>query len=262
MSHRFFRYRVMLAGLSALFGVLAAGSPALAQSGNPDLDRIGRGRRYLYSLELGYSHFFPYQRIFESSYGNVNPGAVVRFGILAPRLVAQTFGQGHKDMGSLQFSLGAGYSYSERKNVSVLPDLKDRIHGIPLDLTVSYHARYSERQWLWPSFGVGPDFDIYINKVDLPSQPSLAGTTKGMKYGWHAEVQLNLSLNRFDRYAATTARRTGLHDTSIFARGRWRNASAPGGGRITDPVTGTTIRGEGIRFTGWVVDGGISFLFR
>jgi len=138
----------------------------------------------------------------------------------------------------------------------VLPDLKDRIHSIPVDLTLAYHMRYSPKQWIWPAIGVGPDFDIYINKVSDKTHPALNDTTKGMKYGWHVEAQLTASMNRFDRHAASTARRTGLSDTFLFTRVRWRMAQTPSG----KATAGTS--SEGIRFTGWVLDGGIGFQFR
>ncbi len=239
--------------------LLIAGLPkvSLAQmTGNPDLDRLGRGRKYFWSVEAGYSHFFPQQSIYRDNYGLVNPGAIVRAGIGSHTIIRDMLGLDRKETGALQFSIGAGYNYSSRKDITALPDLEDRIHSIPLDVTLTYHARYSPKQWVWPSFGAGADFDIFVHKVSSKSVSALDDTTKGMKYGWHAEAQLNLSLNRFDRYASTTSRRAGLTNTIVFGRGRWRSSQTPGG------AGGPGISTEGIRFTGWLIDTGIGFHFR
>ncbi len=246
--------RLLLAiGVWALLGPAAAFADV---RDGVDVGRVGRGRKYNLLVEAGFSNFIPSQKIYSDNYGALNPGATLRLGISSASILRDAFGLYKSEGGVLQFSLGAGYNYSSREKYPVLPDLKDKIHSIPLDLTLAYHMRYSPKQWIWPSIGAGPDFDIYVNKVTDASHPALNDTTKGMKYGWHVETQLNVSMNRFDRHAASTARRTGLSDTFLFTRARWRMAQTPGG----KAVAGTS--SEGIRFTGWLLDAGIGFQFR
>lgn len=245
--------RLLVAFSVILFAPIAAQADL---SDSTDVGRLGQGKKFHWVAEAAYSHFFPRQKIYSDNYGNMNPGGTARFGISSSSLLRDALGLYRKEGGTIQFTLGTGYNYSSRNGQPALPDLDDHIHSIPIDLTLTYHARYSRRQWIWPSIGVGPDFVLYVHRVKVPSYPSLNDTTKGMKYGWHAEAQLNLSLNRFDKVAATSSRRAGLTDTTIFGRGRWRTAQTPGG------VNMPGVSSEGLRLTGWIVDAGLGFQFR
>ncbi len=213
-------------------------------------------------LEPHYTNFIPKSGFFDNSFGAPNHGGGLRVALRSEKLLGELSGNRARRYGITDLALTAGYSLSHHRKVTAAPDLGENVKAIPMDLTLAYHFRYSENQWFWPTLGGGGDVIYYLDAVTYPSVPARQGESSGLRYGWHAELQLNADMDRFDRYSAKTAKFVGLTETVLFARGIYRVVNRHADTPYVEPYSGTVAGPRGLDFSGWVVAGGLSLQFR